>query len=678
MKNFSISTESILFSILLGTSFVLASTGLICFLIDRGIFLHISSLLHAAIGLVLTVALFPYMVLHFKRIYGVRRFSTFISGLVANIVMLMMILSGLSIAYTGHTQTNDWLIQLHIYSGLFYCMLFALHLLVHGLTYSKHRKSSMGRFPTTTKSVMYVVASHTVIIVAGILIWISHFALERPYSDHAAVADYQYPYGDHPFRPSQTETLHSAFIDERALDTTAKCAQCHADIVAQWNASAHRQAASDRSYVTNINLLVKNKGIEAARYCEGCHAPIALLTGQLSEGGIHGGIEGYLANTEGVNCQSCHGIQDLVHTNGVASYHFGINQAYLFETNTSPILASLNRLSIKYNPKQHKEDMLANVQSSSKVCASCHAQFMDKDMNDWGWVKMQDEFSAWLDSPYSGTSDPEFAHMTRQRCQDCHMPMVSSEDPAADKSGQVRDHRFIGANTMLPTLNNDYIMLAATEKFLRGNKVRISIEPPHRQDATVNKIPVQAEANQSVLQPYFLYKGEMASINVVVANVGVGHDFPAGTIDINQAWVAFQVFDADGEIIYVSGDVDEEGYLDEQAYQYRSIPVDRQGNHVWKHDLFNMVGTTSINVVKAGQSDVVNYQFKVPYWIKGPISISAQVKYRKLNTQYAKWALQGDYQPLPITDMARAQLTVPIRQSKKAVDKLLSSTNIED
>ena len=133
------------------------------------------------------------------------------------------------------------------------------------------------------------------------------------------------------------------------------------------------------------------------------------------------------------------------------------------------------------------------------------------------------------------------------------------------------------------------------------------------------------------------------------------------------------VSDAEGQIVYTSGQLDTAGLLAESAYQYRSLPVDRAGNHVWRHDLFRMVGKASENVVKAGESDVISYEFAIPYWARSPLSVSAVLKYRKFNTRYAVWALKEEYQPLPVVDMARHILSLPIRVQPEATDMSVTS-----
>ena len=171
------------------------------------------------------------------------------------------------------------------------------------------------------------------------------------------------------------------FIDERIIAGSEKCAACHQQIAHEWKSSIHGKAAADKSYVKNINFLVQKKGLAAARYCESCHAPVALLSGQLSKGGKHGGIPGSRAFLEGVSCMSCHGIEKVKSLKGVGSYHFTPPKDYLFADKQNIIPTKIHNFLIQINPEQHKKDMARPILSSPKLCASCHIQFMDKSID---------------------------------------------------------------------------------------------------------------------------------------------------------------------------------------------------------------------------------------------------------------------------------------------------------
>jgi len=628
-------------------------------------------LLHAVVAVALTVQFVPYLFVHLQRTLAFRRWSLVSSGSVTVGAIFVLVATGSVLVYVGQTEQQSWLLQYHVYGAFAFVSLILLHIVLHATTLTKKRRQVLPRTYASVESGLgkqiVVVILITVCVVA--LLGFSTKALRTPYSTDPIVADYEKPYGEHPFRPSQTETWHNQFVDYRQIGNSNDCSGCHSEITKEWRSSIHRHAASDKTYVTNVSLLAKNRGVAATRYCEGCHSPVALLSGQLSEGGDHGGIEGTLAFDEGVGCMGCHGIKRATHLNGVASYEFEAAQDYLFSGTDNDGLTSLRNFLIRLRPDQHKNDLARPVLSSPKLCATCHAQFMDKDMNNWGWVKMQDEYAAWLDSPYSQQHDKTFSNQDLVRCQDCHMPLVDGSDPSANEQGQYRSHRFLGANTVVPLITGDKEQLKLTKEFLQKNKMRINIEEPRRKDATQTLMSLDESIRTDTQTPYYVYLGEQVEIKVIVSNIGVGHNFPGGTLDINEAWVAITVMDASSQVVYQSGQIQEDNTVDPDALFYRSLPIDKAGNHVWKHDLFNRVGEAYKNFVAAGQSDILSYKFQVPEWAKGPLTITATLKYRKLNERYARWALQELYQPIPIIDVAKNSLALPVK-IRSEVEKL--------
>lgn len=639
----------------------LALTGIVTWLIDgHGVFVQFTVLAHVATALPFTVAIVFYSWLHFRRTIGFRRAGVLLSGLATTGFIVAVAATGLWMTYEGRPATQIWVYTVHVTVALVLCLLIGLHTILHFVSLPERRKADP--FPSLPRGssrmvITFNVALFCILGIASVL----YATTTSPYAGLPVVADYAYPYGDHPFRPSQTETSSGMFVHVDQIAASHKCMSCHTGIAKQWLSSAHRQAASDPAYVTNIELLVENKGIAATRYCEGCHAPIALLTGELSDGGRHGGVSASPANVEGVSCMSCHGIESVVHLKGVASYRFAPANQYLFAQSQLPWLTRVHNLLVRVSPEQHRRDMARPLLREPALCATCHAQFMDKDMNNWGWVKMQDEYSSWLQSPFSGAQDEEFSAPTPVTCNDCHMPLITVDDPAKDANGRVRSHHFPGANTMLPLLSGDTAQLALTNDFLQSNKLRVNIDQPTRDDVPQTAFALEQQLRGGNETPFFLYLDEAADIKVVVSNHGVGHDFPGGTIDINEAWIEFLVVDAEGREVYVSGDTGPDSAVDESAHFYRSLAVDRNGNHVWKHDLFNMVGESFRRVVAAGESDIAEYRFDVPSWVKSPLTVTATLKYRKLNSRYARWALGEAYRPLPIVDMAWDSLSIPIK-----------------
>jgi hypothetical protein len=628
------------------------------------VWLQWTYLLHALAGISLLVYLTTYSISHLRRTIGVRRPVVLLMGLGTIVCLYFLAGSGLYLMIFGSAERLRWVNEYHVLAAFIGTGLLFFHLLAHRyLKKNRTQRDVNTNFLTLGRKALYL--SMLVIIASGLVVSTATVFYETYVppvcTTGPAVEPYQYPYGKHSFRPSQSETTAGHFINAECVAGSDRCGSCHQQIFEEWRASIHSQAASDKSYITNINLLTEKQGITATRYCEGCHAPVALLSGLLSEGGQHGGEPGTLANREGVSCMGCHGITKAVHLEGVASYFFEPSESYLFSNYNSRLATSLHNFLIRIQPEQHRVEMARDILRSSELCATCHIQFMDKDVNQWGWIKMQDEYTAWLNSHYSGQSNHPFSSEEVVRCQDCHFPFVSGIDPSMDISGRIRSHRTLGANTAIPWINNDKEQLAQTKEFLQKGKLHIKIDPPWKVDASrSNKFVSEEIRSQTELPPYF-YLGEKADIKVSVNNTLVGHNFPGGTTDINEAWIWLHVVDAQGHLLFESGAIDKNNDVDPSAHFYRTVAIDRSGKHVWKHDLFNMIGDNYKLVIAPGGVDVANYSFDIPYWVKGSIVVSAVLKYRKFNNRYARWSLEDNTIKLPIVDMARDSITIPVK-----------------
>ena len=72
----------------------------------------------------------------------------------------------------------------------------------------------------------------------------------------------------------------------------------------------------------------------------------------------------------------------------------------------------------------------------------CHKVHLDVPVNNYRWFRGFNDYDNWQASGVSGEGARSFYYPPKpQKCADCHMPLVASNDPAA-QDGKVHSHRF--------------------------------------------------------------------------------------------------------------------------------------------------------------------------------------------------------------------------------------------
>ncbi len=651
---------------------VCALTGYVTFLVNRGgVWEQWTWLVHTVQGVLLTGIVAHFVYLHYRRTVGLRRAAVSVTGILAVVVALVFLGSGLHITILGQFESARAVYWAHVIAATVTLLVVLGHVLWHRATLPASRPEGQQPLLLVTPRTLRQTGVQLLVAAGVIAAGTAGYAmLPSPYIDAAVIQPYELTYGENPFAPSHNETESGGFYDVKRVNGSARCGVCHQEIFTEWQSSLHGKAGSDRSYQTNVRMLAENAGMAATRYCEGCHAPVAIMSGELTTGGrldTPGHME------EGVSCLGCHAIRKVLNTSGVASYLYGPPADYLFAGYDNYLARKLHNYLVEINPALHRRDLNRPPIFTPEICATCHAQFMEKVMNDWGWVKMQDDYTAWLKGPFSGQSNHTFAQATMRRCQDCHFDFVAGSDPSASVEGLQRTHRTPGANTAIPFIDGDLVQLELNTRFLQANRVTVTIDRPTREQAQRSGKPVQPDISDVTEPPGYYYLGDPVTIHTVISNVGVGHEFPGGSTDINEVWVHFVVADGQNRVVFESGAVDPQGEVDTAAYFYRSLPVDKEGKLVWRHDLFRVVGDSYRNVIKPGSADVVTYNFTVPSWAKSPLNVGAIVRYRKFNNRYARWALQDATLELPIVDVASDAITIPVRERMEAMDEAIGA-----
>ena len=143
---------------------------------------------------------------------------------------------------------------------------------------------------------------------------------------------YNYAFGkESPFLPSNAMTANGQFISPKSVSHRRVLRPLPPGGLPPVAPVRSLQQLSAPWYLKNVNMLIDEKGVQFSRHCEGCHNPIALFSGDLSQG---------MPKTrpfedEGVTCSICHSIQST-DTTGTGSYVMGI-PAVLVDENGAPV-----------------------------------------------------------------------------------------------------------------------------------------------------------------------------------------------------------------------------------------------------------------------------------------------------------------------------------------------------
>ena len=207
------------------------------------------------------------------------------------------------------------------------------------------------------------------------------------------------------------------------FETDEVCAECHVDIARQ-----HEQAMMSQSFthhwdeieyfelaLPHAGKVDKVAGVKAG--CNGCHAPLAFLAGDIPP---KRPAEGTRAN-EGVSCALCHAITGH---DGEVPFNFNFT--------VDPTSGTQGTRSGVESPGH--EIVVNPYIGTAEFCGTCH-----NEKDPWGlWVKAT--HLEWKESPQAKAGIV---------CQDCHMPPAAGNS-APETGGvdhpDIRQHLFHGAH----------------------------------------------------------------------------------------------------------------------------------------------------------------------------------------------------------------------------------------
>jgi Flp pilus assembly protein TadD len=592
----------------------------------------------------------------------------------AGILLVVGTLAGLVLIFTG--TTRPWL------------SLYLLHVITTAVAVSILLAIWIGQRRGTRAQLGTVFAT---LLIAAVVSAASYF-LRESWSKQYAIKNPEIapismdgegdgPTG--PFFPSSSQVSGNRKIPSKFFMESDACARCHQDIYNQWNSSAHHFSSfNNQWYRKSIEYMQDVKGTKPSKWCAGCHDPAVLYAGKMDTP-----IKQIVHNPEsqaGLGCMMCHSITKVKSSMGQGDFMLEYPELHELAATKNPVLRWLHDFSIRLNPEPHRRVFLKPFMKTqtAEFCSSCHKVHLDVPVNGYRWIRGFNEYDNWQASGISGFGARSFYYPPKsQQCADCHMPLTDSKDDGNIK-GIIHSHAFPGANTALPTANQDDKQMKLVQSFLVNGAMSIDIfaishtAPTNAsaqsmsEQSTTFAVGEEAEMKTSgdsgveaapVIAPLdrvkpTLRRGESVRMDVVVRTRRVGHFFPGGTVDAYDTWVELKGVDDKGQTVFWSGKADDDGHgpVEKGAHFYRSLQIDEHGNPINKRNAWSTRATVYVRLIPPGAADTVHFRVKVPETAGNKITFTAKLCYRKFAWWNTQFAYAGQYNEPPASPHTEA------------------------
>jgi Flp pilus assembly protein TadD len=475
-----------------------------------------------------------------------------------------------------------------------------------------------------------------------------------------------------PFFPSSAQVYGNRKIPSKFFMESDSCKRCHEDIYNQWFSSAHHFSSfNNQWYRKSIEYMQDTIGTQPSKWCGGCHDPAVLYSGLMDTP-----IKQIVHRPEsqaGLGCMMCHSIAQVKSTMGQGDFYLEYPKLHELAATQNPVARALHDFLIRLNPEPHRRVFLKPFMrtQTAEFCSSCHKVHLDAPVNHYRWVRGFNEYDNWQASGVSGQGARSFYYPPKpQQCADCHMPAEASKD-AGNVNGFVHSHRFPGANTAVPTANEDEAQLKLTEGFLQSGALTVDIfavspaqEPLKSgassqsdlattfavgEEAETKLTPESGGQAEPVTAPLnrvkpALRRGDTVRVDVVVRTKKVGHFFPGGTVDAYDTWLELKAVDDKGQTIFWSGKVEDNGKgpVEKGAHFYRSLQIDAHGNPINKRNAWATRAVVYVRLIPPGAADTVHYRMSIPENAGGKITLHARLCYRKFSWFGTQFSFVGE------------------------------------
>lgn len=338
-----------------------------------------------------------------------------------------------------------------------------------------------------------------------------------------------------------------------------------------WRSSMMANAARDPLWQAVVALeaaATPSRASDIEGVCLRCHAPMGRTGTRLADL-VRGGESEALAE-DGVSCTVCHQVRpEGLGTPASFSGHFRIGgDAEIYGPHVAPFANPMRRHS-GYTPVSSDHVL------EPALCGTCHTLYTDALAPDGeatgAMLPEQTPYLEWLNSAYASGADAA-------TCQDCHLPTVDLDGtpirtriahnpggrdfPPTSRRAPFGRHVLVGANALTP-------------KLLRGGRTA----PPDAFDETLERVGEQLRSAARIEVADIRRTEGRLRVDVLIENLA-GHRLPTAH-PTRRVWLALEVLDAEGRVLFASGACDEQGRI--VGADGAPLPIERAGGPLAPH-----------------------------------------------------------------------------------------------
>ncbi len=441
-------------------------------------------------------------------------------------------------------------------------------------------------------------------------------------------------------RPTQSgDQAHQELFAKSEFPSAQECGGCHLQIYREWSVSRHAFAQISPTFLAYQATLVKLTKGTLGDFCERCHTQVGMFTGEpiLTANSQRGKVA-----LEGITCVVCHRVPEAYgKITGRFPLEPGDIRSPVYGPRTGDELNRVLAANADNPPKTHREARLLEQVSQPGFCGRCH------DVRLVNGIRFEDLFSEYKQTP---------AAQKGVTCQGCHMgptPGIASEYPPAPaaivrgkptRPARRTNHMFPGPDSSVVhpgifPINPEAQEFAKPEEWLSfdvdagwGTEAFENSVPPNAKFPGIWADPEERKAAREIIDQQLALLAEnrelsttlmrngygLGRINILekekglkfdieVRNLTDGHSVPSGLIAERNVFLQVSVTDADGTVMFRSGDLDPNGDVRDVHSLYvhnGALPRDEQ--------LFNLRSPILARTVYGGEREQVipaNYSF---------------------------------------------------------------------